>query len=125
MLSLELSAGCNFFDDSDEIENELGDFVPNLGNCARRNFPPKAKAYVTEALVNIEVIVDKTGLVRQVKPVNVKLLIAENSEQAKSTIPMFARAARESLLNQRCPVYSKDGKAVGYKISLPLIYRIQ
>jgi hypothetical protein len=97
---------------------------PNIARCAVRNFPPEAKAYVEEALVLVSILVDKTGLVREAKPLYVsfkKNLPPELKERMKN---LFLQAARNSLQGRRCPVYYVGGVATGYRLEVPLSYEL-
>ena len=97
---------------------------PNIARCAVRNFPPEAKAYVEEALVLVNILVDKTGLVRDAKPLYVsfrKNLPPELKERMKK---LFMQAARTSLQGRRCPVYYAAGVATGYRLEVPLSYEL-
>lgn len=108
-----------------EVRNERGETIPDIRKCARSNFPPRAKPYVTKAKVELAIVVDRDGIVREAEPLEVKLIEAENSTKARSTMPSFARAARDSLLNQKCPVYYRNGQPSPYKLTVPLIYEIK
>lgn len=97
---------------------------PNIARCAVRNFPAEAKAYVEEALVLVNILVDKTGLVRDAKPLYVsfkKNLPPELKERMKK---LFLQAARSSLQGRRCPVYYAGGVATGYRLEVPLSYEL-
>lgn len=101
-----------------------GGNAPNIARCAVKNFPAEAKAYVEEALVPIQITVDKTGLVREAKPLYVKInkeLPPELKTRIKS---LFMNAARASLLGRRCPIYSVNGSPVPYKLEVPLSYEL-
>lgn len=97
---------------------------PNIARCALRNFPQEAKAYVDEALVVVNILVDKTGLVREAKPLYVsfkKNLPPELKERMKQ---LFLQAARASLQGRRCPVYYANGIPTGYRLEVPLSYEL-
>jgi len=101
-----------------------GGGAPNIGRCAVRNFPAEAKAYVEEALVVVNILVDKTGLVRDAKPLYVsfkKNLPPELKERMKS---LFLGAARASLQGRRCPQYFAAGVPIGYRLEVPLNYEL-
>jgi hypothetical protein len=93
--------------------------------CAKRNFPVKAKPFVTEALVTVEVFVDENGIVQEVEPIEIKLVNAEKSNKAQLTMPMFARAGIEAFLGRRCPIVSDNGKAVKYRTIIPISYELR
>ncbi|MBV6492085.1 MAG: hypothetical protein LDLANPLL_00076 [Turneriella sp.] len=101
-----------------------GGGAPNIARCALRNFPAEAKAYVEEALVPIQITVDKTGLVREAKPLFVQInkeLPPELKSRMKS---LFMKAARESLLGRKCPLYYVNGESKPYKLEVPLSYEL-
>lgn len=101
-----------------------GGGAPNIGRCAIRNFPAEAKAYVDQALVVTTILVDKSGMVREAKPLYVKFeknLPPDLKERMKS---LFLQAARTSLQGRRCPQYFVAGVAVGYKLEVPLNYEL-
>jgi hypothetical protein len=101
-----------------------GGNAPNIGRCAVRNFPAEAKAYVEEALVVVNLLVDKTGLVRDAKPLYVsfkKNLPPELKERMKK---LFLTAARASLQGRRCPIYYAGGSPTGYRLEVPLSYEL-
>lgn len=101
-----------------------GGNAPNIARCAVKNFPPEAKAYVEEALVPIQITVDKTGIVREAKPLYVKLN-KELPPDLKARIKtLFMNAARASLLGRRCPIYSAGGSPKPYKLEVPLSYEL-
>lgn len=98
--------------------------APNIARCAVRNFPNEAKAYVDDALVLVSLLVDKTGLVREAKPLYVsfkKNLPPELKERMKK---LFLQAGRDSLKGRRCPVYYAGGVATGYRLEVPLSYEL-
>jgi hypothetical protein len=101
-----------------------GGNAPNIARCALRNFPAEAKAYVDEALVPIQITVDKTGIVREARPLHVafnKELPPELKTRMKT---LFLNAARASLLGRRCPIYSVAGAPKPYKLEVPLSYEL-
>ncbi len=101
-----------------------GGGAPNIARCAVRNFPAEAKAYVEEALVLVNLLVDKSGLVRDAKPLYVqfkKNLPPDLKERMKK---LFMNAARNSLQGRRCPVYYAAGVATGYRLEVPLNYEL-
>ena len=99
--------------------------MPDIGQCAKRNFPKEAKKHVDKALVTVSIVVGKDGKVRSVKVLKVELVKITNKEKAPDTIPMFEKAGVESLLNQICPVFTIHGEAKSYRIEVPLLYEIQ
>lgn len=107
-----------------DVEGAGAGGVPNIARCAVRNFPQEAKAYVDEALVLVSILVDKTGLVREAKPLYAsfkKNLPPELKERMKK---LFLDAARASLLGRRCPVFYVNGVATGYRLEVPLSYEL-
>lgn len=101
-----------------------GGNAPNIARCAVKNFPAEAKAYVEEALVPIQITVDKTGLVREAKPLYVKINKELPPELKTKIKSLFMNAARASLLGRRCPIYSVNGSPVPYKLEVPLSYEL-
>lgn len=101
-----------------------GGNAPNIARCAVRNFPPEAKAYVEEALVPIQITVDKTGLVREAKPLYVKLNKELPPELKARMKALFMNAARTSLMGRRCPIFSVAGSPKPYKLEVPLSYEL-
>ena len=72
----------------------------------------------------MNILVDKTGLVREAKPLYVsfkKNLPPELKERMKT---LFLQAARASLQGRRCPVYYANGVAIGYRLEVPLSYEL-
>ncbi|HRP69249.1 MAG TPA: hypothetical protein PLY93_06935 [Turneriella sp.] len=101
-----------------------GGGAPNIARCALRNFPAEAKSYVEEALVPIQITVDRTGLVREAKPLFVQInkeLPAELKTRMKA---LFMKAARDSLLGRKCPLYYVNGEPRPYKLEVPLSYEL-
>ncbi|MBN8221649.1 MAG: hypothetical protein J0L53_12040 [Spirochaetes bacterium] len=101
-----------------------GGNAPNIARCAVRNFPAEAKAYVEEAQVPIQITVDKTGIVREAKPLHVAFKKELPPELKARMRSLFLNAARASLLGRRCPVYSVGGSPVPYKLEVPLSYEL-
>lgn len=101
-----------------------GGNAPNIGRCAVRNFPPEAKAYIEEALVPIQITVDKTGIVREAKPLHVAFKKELPPELKARMKALFLNAARASLLGRRCPIYSVAGAPKPYKLEVPLSYEL-
>jgi len=93
--------------------------------CAKRNFPRKARPFVTEALVTVEVFVDEGGIVKEVEPIEIKLVKAEDSDRAQLTMPMFARAGIEAFLGRKCPIVSDNGKPIKYRTIIPISYELR
>ncbi|MBL8032722.1 MAG: hypothetical protein JNJ69_03405 [Leptospiraceae bacterium] len=101
-----------------------GGNAPNIARCAVRNFPAEAKQYVEEALVLMSILVDKSGMVREAKPLYVnfkKNLPPELKDRMKK---LFMSAGRASLMGRRCPVWYANGVATGYKLEVPLSYEL-
>jgi hypothetical protein len=101
-----------------------GSGAPNIARCAVRNFPPEAKAHVEEALVLMSILVDKSGLVREAKPLYVNFPKALPPELKDRMKKLFMNAGRASLQGRRCPVYYAGGVAVGYRLEVPLSYEL-
>lgn len=97
---------------------------PNIATCAQRNFPAEAKPFVTKAMVLVKILVDKKGLVREVKTLKVDLLEITDAKVAESTIPLFEKAGVDSLLNQTCPIYYHEGQPTPYRMEIPLLYEL-
>jgi hypothetical protein len=95
---------------------------PDIQRCAIRNFPPEAKAFVREALVPIELTVDKDGIVRDAKSLHVVFASALPPELKSRMVPIFLNAAQISLLGQRCPIYRTTGRAHPYRLEVVLNY---
>lgn len=101
-----------------------GGGAPNIARCAVRNFPAEAKTYVEEALVLMSILVDKSGYVREAKPLYVnfkKELPPDLKDRMKK---LFMTAGRASLQGRRCPVWYVSGVATGYKLEVPLSYEL-
>ncbi|MBS0617697.1 MAG: hypothetical protein JSR44_05875 [Spirochaetes bacterium] len=110
--------------DLDVEGSGAGGGAPNIARCALRNFPAEAKQFVEEALVPIQITVDKTGLVREARPLHVafkKELPPELKARMKS---LFMNAARASLQGRRCPQFFVGGEAKAYKLEVPLSYEL-
>lgn len=101
-----------------------GGNAPNIARCAVRNFPAEAKAYVDEALVPIQITVDKTGIVREAKPLYVQINKDLPPDLKARLKTLFMNAARSSLLGRRCPIYSVAGSPKPYKLEVPLSYEL-
>lgn len=110
--------------DLDVEGSGTGGSGPNIARCAVRNFPAEAKPYVDEALVLVSLLVDKTGLVREAKPLYVSFKKNLPPELKERMRRLFLDAARASLQGRRCPVYYANGVPTGYRLEVPLSYEL-
>lgn len=101
-----------------------GGNAPNVARCAVKNFPSEAKTYVEDALVVVRIIVDKTGYVREAKPLYVRFSKNLPPELKERLRKMFIAAGRASLQGRRCPIYSQGGVAVPWAMEVSLSYEL-
>ena len=102
-----------------------GQWRPDIAQCARYEFPPRARKHVDAALIVADVSVDAKGMVTAVQPKTLQFEKNVPREIQEMLTPDFEQAIVAALLYEKCPVHIVNGKAVPYKVTGSFFYEVK
>lgn len=102
-----------------------GEWQPDISTCAKYEFPPRAKQYIDAALITVDIKVDADGTVTSVLPRTLDFEEKVPLEIQRMLTSDFEQAAIASLLYEKCPIHTINGKASPYKQTVSLFYEIR